>query len=155
MRSRRATVAVAVAVIAWSVSLAGASWEASVRGVADSNVTRSVREETADTFLGGTLGYSRDRSGEGRLVLTVATTVDGAPYGTLTELSYVSLSLAPGIVYVPFAGWTVVVSPWLQGKMFEGDDQSAVVWGARVEVRQLFGAGFFLSEQDTYTDSQA
>ena len=132
-----------------------AGWEIGLDGVADSNVTRAVHDETADSFLHGALSYSREVSGDRRLDWTAAATVDGALYGKVTELDYVAVTVAPGITYVPRAGWTLAVSTFLQGKSARDGDQSALAWGARCHLEQRLGSSSYLTEHYAFTDSKA
>ncbi|MBI5016190.1 MAG: hypothetical protein HZB55_11990 [Deltaproteobacteria bacterium] len=146
--------ALTAALLLWNLP-AWAGWETGFRGAADSNVTRSVDGAIADTYLYGSLGYSRDVPGDRRVDWTVATTLDGALYGKVTGLDFVALSVAPGLVITPRPGWTVALSPFLQGKAAKDSDQSALAWGARLLLQQQVGPKLYLGEHYTYTDSTA
>lgn len=146
--------ALAAVVLLWTLP-AWAAWEAGVRGAADSNVTRSVDDAIADTYLYGSLGYSRDVPGDRRVDWTLAATLEGALYGKVTEFDYAALSVAPGVVATPYPGWTVSAAPFLQGKTANDSNQSAWAWGVRLMLQQQVGPSLYLGEHYTYTDSTA
>lgn len=148
-------VAASVAFLTGTGSRADAGWEAGLRGGADSNPTRAVRDGDSSGFLSGSLGYSRDASGDRRLDWTAAVTADGVLYDRSADLDAVSVTVAPGLAYVPTAGWALAVSPFLQAKSVRDEHQSALAWGARVSVQQQLGATVYLGEHYTYTDSRA
>jgi hypothetical protein len=132
-----------------------AAWEAGAKAGYDSNVNRTVDDPESDTFLGAYLLYAREVSGETRLDWTVAASVEGNEYLKNSDLSNAGVTLAPGLVYFPYLSWSINVYPFVQGKIYSDNDQSAIAFGAKINLKQPLGKYFYLGEYYIYSDSRA
>jgi hypothetical protein len=132
-----------------------AGWEAGARVGFDSNVNRSVKNGESDWYLGPYLSFLKEASGETRLGWTFAAAAEGAFFAGNNDLSYASLSLAPGLTYFPYLSWTINISPFIRGKLVKDSDQSAVAFGAKVSLRQPIWKNIYAGEYYAYTDSRA
>jgi hypothetical protein len=136
-----------------SPALAG--WEAGVKGGYESNLSRSIDDGEGSAFLSAYAGYMKPHSGEARLDWTMGFTVEGAVYPSITDVDSLSAMFTPGLAYIFSRMWSMAVTPFLQGKVVQDTEQSAVTFGARVDIIQKFEGGLYLGEYYTYTDSRA
>lgn len=137
------------------VESAVAGWEAGTKLGFDSNVDRSIQGGKSDTSLLGYVGFNRGPSGESRGDWVFSAVVEGAAFASVTDLDYAAITLSPGLVYFPHAGWTITVAPILQAKTVKDSDQSAVAIGAKIELREPLGEKAYLAEHYAYRDSRA
>ena len=134
---------------------AAASWEASARFGFDSNVNQSVDDPVSDAYGGGCLSFFKDWSGESRFGLNLAASLDGAAYLDTSDLDLVQIALSPGASYIPFASWTLGLSPFFEARAVKDPDQSALAFGVRVELSQRWGKRFYSGEYYIFKDTQA
>ncbi|MEW6441404.1 MAG: hypothetical protein AB1640_10765 [bacterium] len=143
------------ALFAVTPSSASASWETGARVNFDSNVNLSVNDEESDTFFSAYLSFSREASGASRLGWTLDSSIEGAAYVKLDDLDYASVSIAPGLSFIPFHAWSIQVSPFLQAKGVKDSEQSAFAFGAKLSLRQSLGKDLYSGEYYVYKDSRA
>ena len=136
-------------------SRAYASWEVGARGGFDSNVSLSVNDGKEDAYLTGYVSFFREPSGESRLGWHLASTLEGSAYLELNDLNGASASVAPGLTFVPFPGWSLEAGPFLQGKIVKDSEQSALTFGGKVNLWQQLGGRFYTGEHYIYQDSRA
>lgn len=146
---------VVATLLAWMDSPALAGWEAGAKGGYESNLSRSIDDGEGSAFLSAYAGYMKPHSGEARLDWTMGFTVEGAVYPSITDVDSLSAMFSPGLAYIFSPVWSMAVTPFLQGKVVQDTEQSAVTFGARVDIIQKFGGGLYLGEYYTYTDSRA
>ncbi|MEW6719545.1 MAG: hypothetical protein AB1346_03755, partial [Thermodesulfobacteriota bacterium] len=132
-----------------------AGWEAGARAGFDTNVGRSVVDGEGDVFLLGYAAYLRPADGERRLDWTLSAMVEGTAYADLSDLDSGAASISPGMLWIVRPGWTVNLSPFIQGKAVSDSDQSAFAFGARADLRQELSRKLYLGESVSWTDSRA
>ena len=132
-----------------------AGWEAGTKLGFDSNVGRSVQGGKSDAYLLAYGGFNREPSGDSRGDWVFSAVAEGAAYASVTDLDYAAITLSPGLVYIPRAGWTITVAPILQAKTAKDSDQSAVAFGGKFELRERLGEKAYLAEHYAYRDSRA
>lgn len=132
-----------------------AGWEAGTKLGFDSNVDRSIHGGKSDAYLLAYAGFGRAPSGESRGDWVFSASAEGAAFASVTDLDYAAITLSPGLVYAPRAGWTITVGPILQAKTVKDSDQSAVAFGGRFELRERLGEKAYLAEHYAYRDSRA
>lgn len=137
------------------VGSAVAGWEAGTKLGFDSNVDRSIRGGKSDAYLLAYAGFNREPSGESRGDWVFSAVAEGAAFASVTDLDYAAVTLSPGLVYFPRAGWTITVAPILQAKTVKDSDQSAVTFGGKFELRESLGEKAWLAEHYAYRDSRA
>src|SRR4030042_565745 len=79
-----------------------AGWETGARVGFDSNVNRAIDGGESDTYLGAYLCFLKEASGESRVDWTFLATAEGAAFARINDLSYLSLTLAPGLTFFPY-----------------------------------------------------
>ena len=121
----------------------------------DSNVNRTINDAVGDTYLGTYLQYAREVSGETRLDWTFAASLAGNAFLKNNDLSNACVTLAPGLTFFPHLSWSINISPFVQGKVVSDDDQSALAFGAKINLKQPLGKYVYLGEYYTYTDNRA
>lgn len=134
---------------------AEAGWEAGTKLGFDSNVGRSIQGGKSDAYLLAYGGYSREPSGESRGDWVFSAVAEGAAFASVTDLDSAAITLSPGLIYFPHAGWTITVGPILQAKAVKDSDQSAVAFGGKVALRERLGEKAYLAEHYAYRDSRA
>ncbi len=139
----------------WGATPAGAGWEAGAKAGYDSNLSRSIDEGEGSSYLSVQGGYVKGHSGESRMDWTMGFFVEGAFYPSLEDIDYAAATFSPGLAYIFHPGWTVAVTPFLQGKVVQDSDQSALAFGVRVDFLQKPGGRVYLGEYYAYTDSRA
>lgn len=132
-----------------------AGWEAGTKLGFDSNVGRSIQGGKSDVYLLVYAGFNREPSGESRGDWVFSAVAEGAAFASVTDLDYAAVTLSPGFVYFPRAGWTITVAPILQAKTVKDSDQSAVTFGGKFELRERLGEKAYLAEHYAYRDSRA
>jgi hypothetical protein len=132
-----------------------AGWEVGTKLGFDSNVGRSIHGGKSDAYLLAYGGFSREPSGESRGDWVFSAVAEGAAFASVTDLDYAAITLSPGLVYSPHAGWTITVAPILQAKTVKDTDQSAVAFGGKIELRERLGEKAYLAEHYAYRDSRA
>ena len=132
-----------------------AYWETGTKIGFDSNVDRAIDGEKSDQYLSVYLSFNRQPTGESRIDWNFVTTVEGAVYKNYNDLNYLSVTFAPGVVYIPHRLWSITVSPFLQAKGVKDSDQSALTFGGKVSLRQELLQNFYLGEYYIYKDSTA
>ncbi len=132
-----------------------ARWEAGSKLGFDSNVGRSIHGGKSDAYLLAYAGFIREPSGESRGDWVFSAVAEGAAFASVTDLDYAAITLSPGLVYFPHAGWTITVAPILQAKTVKDSDQSAVAFGGKIELRERLGEKAYLAEHYAYRDSRA
>jgi hypothetical protein len=132
-----------------------AGWEAGTKLGFDSNVGRSIQGGKSDGYLLAYAGFSRGPSGESRGDWMFSAVAEGAAFASVTDLDYAAITLSPGLIYFPRAGWTITVAPILQAKTVKDTDQSAVAFGGKIELRERLGEKAWLAEHYAYRDSRA
>jgi hypothetical protein len=132
-----------------------AGWEVGAKAGFDTNVGRTVDDGDSDVVLLGYGAYLRQADGEKRLDWTFSTVLEGAAYADYTDLDYGSASISPGLLWIVRPGWTFNLSPFFQVKGASDSDQSAVAFGARVDLRQELSRRTYLGEFVSWTDSRA
>ena len=137
------------------VESAVAGWEAGTKLGFDSNVGRSIRGGESDVYLLAYAGFNREPSGESRGDWVFSAVAEGAAFASVTDLEYAAITLSPGMVYFPRAGWMITATPILQAKTVKDSDQSAVAFGGKIEFRERLGEKAFLAEHYAYRDSRA
>ena len=146
---------VAVSSLFWAASTACAGFEVGVKGGYDSNLSRSIDDGEGSGFVSAYGGYWKGHSGETRLAWTMGFIVEGAVYPSLSDVNYAAATISPGIAYILRPGWTVALTPFLQGKTVQDSEQSAWSFGGRVDFSQKFRNSIYLGEYYVYTDSEA
>ncbi len=132
-----------------------ARWETGAKVGFDSNVNRAIEGAESDTYLGAHLSFLKEASGESRFDWTFLATAEGAAFARINNLSYVSLTLAPGLTFFPHLSWTINISPFILGSAVKDSDQSALAFGAKVSVRQQPWKNIYTGQYYAYTDSRA
>jgi hypothetical protein len=138
-----------------AAGFAGAGWEAGTKLGFDSNVGRSIHGGKSDAYLLAYGGFRREPSGESRGDWMFSAVAEGAAFASVTDLDYAAITLSPGLVYFPRAGWTITIAPILQAKTVKDTDQSAVAIGGKIELRERLGEKAYLAEHYAYRDSRA
>jgi hypothetical protein len=132
-----------------------AGWEAGTKLGFDSNVDRSIHDGKSDGYLLAYAGFNREPGGESRGDWVFSAVAEGAAFASVTDLDYAAITLSPGLVYFPHAGWSITVAPVLLAKTVKDSDQSAVAFGGRIELRERLGEKAWLAEHYAYRDSRA
>jgi len=145
----------AAGMLLMTVGSAVGGWEAGTKLGFDSNVGRSIRGGKSDAYLLAYAGFGREPSGESRGDWVFSAVAEGAAFASVTDLDYAAITLSPGLVYFPRAGWTITVAPILQAKTVKDSDQSAVAFGGKVELRERLGEKAYMAEHYAYRDSRA
>jgi len=145
----------AVAILMLTAGSAAAGWEAGTKIGFDSNVGRSVRTGKSDGYLLAYAGFSREPTGESRGDWVFSASAEGAAFASVTDLDYAAITLSPGWVYFPRAGWMITIGPIFQAKTVKDSDQSAATFGGKVELRERMGEKAYLAEHYAYRDSRA
>lgn len=143
------------AFLLWGVTPARAGWEAGAKAGYDSNLSRSIDDEEGSAYLSVQGGYVKGHSGESRMDWTMGFFVEGAFYPSIEDIDYAAATFSPGLAYIFRPGWTGAVTPFLQGKVVQDSDQSALAFGVRVDFLQKPGGSVYLGEYYAYTDSRA
>lgn len=138
-----------------NVPVARAGWEAGTTAGFDTNVDRSVDGGKNDGFLSGYVGYTRAPAGEKRWDFTLSSTLAGGAYAEISDLDYVAITAAPGIVVVPRAYFTLAIIPFLEARAVRDREQSAVAFGGRVSIEERIRRNLYLGQYYAYTDSRA
>jgi hypothetical protein len=138
-----------------SLGLAGWDWETGGKAGYDSNLDRAIQNPQGSGYLGAYLSVNRDPEGESRLDWTLAALVDGTVYPNFSDFNYATLTIAPGLTYLPHKDWSVALSPFLQAKSVADADQSALAFGGKLLLKQKWGAGFYTGQYYLYKDSRA
>jgi len=144
-----------ISLLFWMAFSALAGWEVGAKGGYESNLSRSVDDGEGSGYVTAYGGYVKPHSGESRLDWTMGITVEGSVYPSLTDVNSLSATLTPGIMYIFRPGWSMAVTPFVQGKVVQDTEQSAIAFGARVDFIQKIEGGLYLSEYYVYTDSRA
>jgi hypothetical protein len=145
----------AIPLLTCTVFRAHAGWEAGAKAGYESNLSRSIDDGEGSGYVTAYAGYVKTHSGESRLDWTMGLTFQGSVYPSLTDLNSLSATFSPGLMYIFHPGWSVAVTPFVQGEVVQDTDQSAVSFGARVDFSQKFEGGLYLGEYYVYTDSRA
>lgn len=145
----------AMAVLMLTAGSAAAGWEAATKIGFDSNGDRSVGTGKSDSYLLAYAGFSREPSGESRGDWVFSASAEGAAFARVTDLDYAAITLTPGLVYFPRAGWMITIAPVFQAKTVKDSDQSAAAFGGKVELRERVGEKAYLAEHYAYRDSRA
>lgn len=132
-----------------------ADWEIGTKIGFDTNIDRAVDGGKSDQYLSAYLSFNREPTAESRIDWTVATMVEGTGYKKLSHLNSLSITFAPGVVYIPHRLWSITLSPFLQAKGVEDSDQSAITFGGKIGLRQEPLNNFYLGEYYIYKDSIA
>jgi hypothetical protein len=132
-----------------------AAWEIGGKAGYNSNVNRTVDGEEGDTSLGAHIQYAREVSGETRFDWTFGASLEGNSFLKNSDLSNGVIHLAPGVVYFPYLSWSIELSPFVQGKVMSDNDQSALAFGGKVNLKQPFTKYFYMGEYYAYTASRA
>lgn len=138
----------------WSLPAMAGSEAGAMLGF-DSNVNHAADGGQSDVHLGGYAAYLRAPDGETRTDWTATATVEGAVSLDVTDLSFVALTVEPGLVYFPRWWLTVAALPFLQGKVVKDTDQSAVSFGGSIRIREQIRRNLYLGQYYVYTDSRA
>jgi len=147
--------ALAVAAFLWNAADAIAGWEAGARAGFDTNLSRSIYDGEGSGIVSAYAGYWKGHAGETRWDWTLAGSVQGAAYFSLSDLDSVEATVAPGLAYIFRPGWTAAVTPFLSAKAVRDSQQSAWALGGRLDLSQKFQGGVYLGEYYAYTDSRA
>ena len=145
----------AAGMLLMAAEAAVAGWEAGTKLGFDSNVDRSIHGGKSDAYLLAYAGYGREPGGDSRADWVLSASVEGAAFASVTDLDSAAITLSPGLVYFPRAGWTITVGPILQAKTVKDSDQSAVSFGGKFELRERLGEKVYLAEHYVYRDSRA
>ena len=145
----------AAGILLMAAGSAVAGWEAGTKLGFDSNVGRSIQGGKSDAYLLAYAGFNRESSGESRGDWVFSAVAEGAAFASVTDLDTAAITLSPGLVYFPRAGWTITVAPILQAKTVKDSDQSAVAFGGKIELRERLGEKAYLAEHYAYRDSRA
>lgn len=132
-----------------------AGWETGGKAGYISNLSRSVGNGQGDTYLGGYAAFARTPSGESRIDWTLSAVAEGAVFARLNDLDYAALTVSPGIIFFHGSTWTASAAPFLQAKSVVDSDQSAWVFGGRINLRQQLKPNLYSGEYYVYTNSQA
>lgn len=132
-----------------------ATWEIGGKVGYDSNVNRTVGGAEGDTYLGGYLQYGREISGETRFDWTLSASLGGNVFFENDNLNNAFINFTPGIIYFPYLSYSINISPFVIGKVSTDKDQSAIAFGAKINLRQPFNKYFYMGEYYIYTDSRA
>jgi hypothetical protein len=154
-KRRRGFVCFFLGVLLLTCTQASADWETGAKVGFDSNVDRSVDNGKSDGYLTGYLSFLKNASGESRVDWTLATTLEGTAFAKNSDLDYASLTLAPGLTFIPHRAWTINLSPFVQGKAVVDNDQSAIAFGGKLSLRQQIGKDVYMGEYYIYQDSRA
>ena len=132
-----------------------AGWETGAKVGFDSNIDRAVNNGKSDSYLTAYLSLLKNPSGESRVDWTLAATLEGTALARISDLDYASLTLAPGLTFIPHRAWTINLSPFVQGKAVLDSDQSAMAFGGKLSLRQQIGKTVYMGEYYIYQDSRA
>ncbi|MEN6433434.1 MAG: hypothetical protein ABFD06_11295 [Smithella sp.] len=131
------------------------AWEIGGKAGYDSNVNRAIDGAVGDTSLGAYLQYSRGASGETRFDWTLAASLEGNTFLKNNDLSNAGILIAPGIIYFPYLSWSLNIYPFVQGKVVSDNEQSALSFGAKIDLKQPINKYIYIGEYYVYTDSRA
>ncbi len=155
MKAITAVLILLLSTLLFGVPNSFAGWETgSIMGF-DSNVERSVDAGKSDTYLTVYGAATRDPGGEGRLDWSGTAKLEGTAFASLDELNYAMVTLAPGITYFPHALLSVGVSPFVEAKIVNDSDQSALAFGGRLTLGEEIGRDLYAGQCYTYRDSRA
>lgn len=132
-----------------------AGWETGAKGGYISNLSRSVNDGQGDSYLGGYVAYARTPTGESRIDWTLSAVAEGAVFARLGGLDYAALTVSPGVILFHGSTWTASAAPFVQAKSVSDSDQSAWVFGGRIDLRQQLRPNLYSGEYYVYTDSRA
>ncbi|MHB1012726.1 MAG: hypothetical protein ACYC37_07470 [Desulfobacteria bacterium] len=132
-----------------------AGWETGAKAGYISNLSRSVGNGQGDTYLGGYAAFARTPSGDSRIDWTLSAVAEGAVFARLNDLDYAAFTVSPGIIFFHGSTWTASAAPFLQAKSVADSDQSAWVFGGRINLRQQLKPNLYSGEYYVYTNSQA
>jgi len=150
-----AIVVLVVSVFSLSCPSVFAGWEAGVKTGFDTNVNRALTDEKSDAFLAGYIAFLREPPRETNLDWTMNVILEASAYAEYNDLSYGMATLAPGIVFNPIPKWSVHITPFVQAKGVSDDDQSALAFGGKINVKQRWNQKYYTGEYAMYTDSRA
>ena len=142
-----------ILLLAYTQAFAG--WETGAKVGFDSNIDRSVNNGKSDGYLTAYLSLLKNPSGESRVDWTLAATLEGTAFAKISDLDYASLTLAPGLTFIPHRAWTINLSPFFQGKAVVDSDQSAIAFGGKLSLRQQISKDVYIGEYYIYQDSRA
>lgn len=132
-----------------------ADWEAGAVLGFDTNIDRTVNNGRSDSYLTTYLSFLKDPSGESRVDWTLAATFEGTAFAKIGDLNYASLTLAPGLSFIPHRAWTISLSPFVQGKAVVDNDESAIAFGGKLSLSQQISKDVYIGEYYIYEDSRA
>lgn len=134
---------------------AKAAWEIGSKAGFDSNIDRAIDGGKDDYYLSAYLSLSREPSDESRIDWSVTTTLEGTIFKNLSDLSYIEITIAPGVVYSPHRLWSVTLFPFLQAKGVSDSDQSSLAFGGKIGLRQQLRPDLYLGQYYLYKNSSA
>lgn len=132
-----------------------AGWETGGKAGYISNLSRSVNGGQGSTYLGGYAGYARTPTGESRIDWTLSAVAEGAVFTRLNDLDYAALTVSPGVILFHGSTWAASAAPFVQAKSVTDSNQSAWVFGGRINLRQQLRPNLYSGEYYVYTNSQA
>jgi hypothetical protein len=134
---------------------ASASWYTGLSVGYDSNIDRAISGGKSDTYLTPSLSFLRGHRGESRLDWTFAANLEASAFSSMDGLNNVSLTLSPGLAFIPHLNWRVSLVPFVQGKVVQDGDQSALAFGGKLTLRQQIRKDFYTGQYFIYKDSRA
>jgi hypothetical protein len=146
---------VAGAVLACTAEVPWA-WEVGTKIGFDSNINRSVDDEEADSYLTGYALYRWEPVQETPLTCNTTVSVEGTAYRDFSDLNCGVATISPGLIYVrPGRRWDAGLYAFLEGKAVKDGDQSALTFGAKVNLNQQWGRDLYTGEYYVFSDSRA
>ncbi len=132
-----------------------AGWETGGKAGYISNLSRSVNDGQGDTYLGAYASFARTPSGESRIDWTLSVVAEGAVFARLNDLDYAALTVSPGVILFHGSTWAASAAPFVQAKSVTDSNQSALVFGGKINLRQQLRPNLYSGEYYVYTNSQA
>jgi hypothetical protein len=130
-------------------------WETVLKAGYDSNINRAVKGEKSDSYLSGSIAYSKGPTGESRLGWLFSAALEGAAFDRFTDLTYGLITVSPGLGYFLSRRVSVAVSPFFEAKAVKNSDQSALATGGKVMLREQFLSNLYLGQYYAFKASSA
>ncbi len=144
-----------LALLHFGGAAAAAGWETGAKAGYISNLSRSVADGQGSSYLGAYASFARKPSGESRIDWTLSAVAEGALFADLDALDYAAVTVSPGVILFHGSTWAASAAPFLQAKSVSDSNQSAWVFGGRINLRQQLRPDIYAGEYYVYTNNQA
>jgi hypothetical protein len=131
------------------------AWEAGTKIGFDSNINRSVDNEEADSYVTGYALYRWEPVRETPFTWNATASVEGTAYGDFSDLNCGVATFSPGVIYGPRRTWDVGLYAFVEAKEVKDPDQSALTFGAKVNLNRKWGKDVYTGAYYVFSDSHA